>query len=421
MRNCVIALVLIGAAFAAQPISSICPITRADEMSPAAETDEQKAQALEAETITQLRLLSALYLREGAPDKALECLEKICALQPDNIDALNDLIYLALHVRNYKAAEDAAQKLSARKPDERNTLLALAACYYGLTNEQYRGFLEKADASDFPGNPYMDSAAYFEQFGMTELVYAELQKELDLPLSAPKNSVEARMAAMRKTAFYLSDEGKYAEAARMYGRLLAEMEQAGLDASGEYNDAAAQMNYCEARQYERDGETDEARQKYETAVRLAPDNVDAQGHLYVLLKKQGKADDAKRVFEAAEAPLLARTADETDINAMNSLAWFYAVAGEKIDDGIKLAQKAVASRPDEPAFLDTLAELYYVKSWLEENLAQKEELLRNALKYARIAVAIPKRENVPYYMRQQAKMIATFTVYYVRPHPERVP
>jgi tetratricopeptide (TPR) repeat protein len=410
MRKCIIAVLLIGAALAVQPFSSICPITHAVEAAPdaAIEAEKQQAEALEVETITHLRILSALYLKQHMFDKAVECLEKICLLQPDNLDVLNDLVNLALHVQNYKDAEDPLKKLYDVKPGDRGTLLALAACYKGLQDEKYGEYLEKADASEFAGNPYIDSAAYFEQFGMTELVYAELQKELDLPLSDPKNSPALRMSALQKMAFYLSDEAKYAEAAQTYNRLLAEMEQAGLAAIGEYNQTASQMSYCQAMQLERDGKADEARQKYEKAARLSPDDVDAQGHLYVLLMGQGKTDDAKRVFEAAEAVLVARTAGETDDSAMNALSWFYAVTGEKIDEGIRLAQRAVTSRPDEPAFLDTLAELYYVKAKSQEDTTQKKGSLTNAIKCASTADAIPKRGNVPYYKRQFLKMLMEF-------------
>jgi tetratricopeptide (TPR) repeat protein len=422
MRKCVIALILVSTALLAPSSFLFCPITHADETAPAiaAPAEEPQAETPGAAMTALWRVLSALYLRQGEPDKAVDCLEQVCALNPDDPAPLSDLINLSLRVQQYETAKAALNTLYERNPGHRYVLLALAACCSGLKDEKYRDYLEKADASDFPGNPYIDSAAYFEQFGLTGLVYEELGNEIALPLTDPKNSPALRIAALEKMAFYLSDEGKYAEAARMYGRMLAEMELAGLAASGGYRHIESQMRYCEAMQAERDGDAARALLKCQKAVRLDPSDMDAVEHLYLLLKKQGNEDDAKRVFDTAEAALLARAAGETDAAAMNNLAWFYAVTGMKIDEGIRLARKAVESRPEEPAFLDTLAELNYVKAQTQEGNA-KTESVKNAHRYAQLAYLMLKKENVRYYERQYYKMLLALFREFIKTEGPRIP
>ena len=45
----------------------------------------------------------------------------------------------------------------------------------------------------------------------------------------------------------------------------------------------------------------------------------------------------------------------------NELAWSYAEMGIELDRGIELSRKSLELKPDEPNYLDTLAELYHKK------------------------------------------------------------
>lgn len=59
--------------------------------------------------------------------------------------------------------------------------------------------------------------------------------------------------------------------------------------------------------------------------------------------------------------------------AMNSLAYLWALRGEELDPALELVRRALALRPDEPAYLDTLAWILYRKGSLEQ---AKEAILR---------------------------------------------
>jgi len=51
--------------------------------------------------------------------------------------------------------------------------------------------------------------------------------------------------------------------------------------------------------------------------------------------------------------------DKNSAPALNRLAWFHRRDKESLDHGIKLSKRSLEIQPDTPAYLDTLAELYY--------------------------------------------------------------
>ena len=76
---------------------------------------------------------------------------------------------------------------------------------------------------------------------------------------------------------------------------------------------------------------------------------------------------------------------------LNAAAWSFALAGTNLDEAITLSKRSLELRPDTPAFLDTLAELYDRKGAYETAVS----LGRRALEGA--------RRNRPYYTRQLEK------------------
>ena len=75
--------------------------------------------------------------------------------------------------------------------------------------------------------------------------------------------------------------------------------------------------------------------------------------LGVFLWETGKPEESKRVF------LQVLEIDGNSAPALNRLAWFHRNDQESLDHGIKLSKRSLEIQPDTPAYLDTLAELYY--------------------------------------------------------------
>ncbi|MDA0999465.1 MAG: tetratricopeptide repeat protein [bacterium] len=75
-----------------------------------------------------------------------------------------------------------------------------------------------------------------------------------------------------------------------------------------------------------------------------------------LLWERKRLDEARKVFEE----VLLRNPNSGE--ALNRLAWLHAMRGDDLDRGIELSKRSLEVRPDTPAYLDTLAELYYKNS-----------------------------------------------------------
>ena len=73
----------------------------------------------------------------------------------------------------------------------------------------------------------------------------------------------------------------------------------------------------------------------------------------VFLWEIGKSEESKRVF------MQVLEIDKNSARALNRLAWFHATEKKELEHGIKLSRRSLEVQPDTPAYLDTLAELYY--------------------------------------------------------------
>lgn len=62
--------------------------------------------------------------------------------------------------------------------------------------------------------------------------------------------------------------------------------------------------------------------------------------------------------------------------AYNDLAWIYAEQGKNLDEALRLVEKALSLRPQEPAFWDTKAEILFKKGRIEEAIAIEQRLVR---------------------------------------------
>jgi tetratricopeptide (TPR) repeat protein len=91
-----------------------------------------------------------------------------------------------------------------------------------------------------------------------------------------------------------------------------------------------------------------------------PTNPEIASYVVPLLKKLNRPDDARTIFNAAFDDLKKKLDDDpTNPMLLNNIAWFCAESEENMEQGKKWADEAVAAKPDNAAFLDTLAELNF--------------------------------------------------------------
>lgn len=161
---------------------------------------------------------------------------------------------------------------------------------------------------------------------------------------------EAQLSTNARAEFYNRRGVAYATLARL-DRAIADFTQAvGVDPT------YAQAYYNRGTAYGRKGQLDEAIAEFDEALRLDPRYVLAFHGRAVAHLRQRAYDRAIADEERALA------LDPASVDANNGLAWLLATAPEpRWRDGaraVALAEKAVAARPSDPGFLDTLAAAY---------------------------------------------------------------
>ena len=132
--------------------------------------------------------------------------------------------------------------------------------------------------------------------------------------------------------------------------------QTAVDALGRLRDLATgdpETNLEVGRLYRSLGRSELALEAFERALGSSP-------NLWQVQAEIGLAYYERRDFSrAAEAYRRALTLNPWDSRTMNNLAWMYAEQGILLEDALGLSVRSLEITPDQPIYLDTLAEIYY--------------------------------------------------------------
>jgi tetratricopeptide (TPR) repeat protein len=109
---------------------------------------------------------------------------------------------------------------------------------------------------------------------------------------------------------------------------------------------------------DRDDQADIAK-RIKTLQSLQTDDSEVVQEMVAYLTRTGDKAAADKLFEPVEQKLRDELAKTPGGQQQKSLAWFLARSGRKLDEALKLAKQAVAGDPNNPAFIDTLAEVHF--------------------------------------------------------------
>jgi tetratricopeptide (TPR) repeat protein len=186
-----------------------------------------------------------------------------------------------------------------------------------------------------------------------------LDKALEYADTAIKESPNSRPLAMAR-ADIIAEKGNVAEAVLMLERLAT----AGAGDDLEVSSAIIGV-------YERAKKYAEAQRVLDAAIKKFPDDLQVHFLQGALFEKQDRVADAEKAFRKA------LELEKNSAPAMNYLGYMLADRGLKLDEALKLIQKAVEVEPGNGAYLDSLGWVYFRMNRLD--LA--EEFLRKAVRF----------------------------------------
>lgn len=110
-------------------------------------------------------------------------------------------------------------------------------------------------------------------------------------------------------------------------------------------------------------------------VDLQPEDSEIVQEMVAYYTRQGDNATADKLFTPAERRLRDQLKTERGGQPLNSLAWYLARSGRKLDEALKLATEAVTNDPDNAAFIDTLAEVNFQLGHLDEAIKLETKAL----------------------------------------------
>jgi len=132
-------------------------------------------------------------------------------------------------------------------------------------------------------------------------------------------------------------------------------------------DIRARMNYFLACHWEKKGDRAKHREYLETAIKTSPQEVDTLIALSKLPDQKQSERDRTRKLISQTCDLFRRDIadDPEDASNYNQLAWLMGNTQTNVDEALRLAKKAVELSPDNGAYLDTLAHVYFAQGDFE--------------------------------------------------------
>jgi tetratricopeptide (TPR) repeat protein len=261
--------------------------------------------------------LGRLYIRSGAPDKAIQALTRVLAQNPNSVQARITLAQAFAAGKDVKAAINILEEIVEEEPRVAGAL-----------------------------------AQYQEEAGLLK----QAADTLTLALAINPNSRDLKL---RRIAVLLEAK-EYARAAGAAG-----------DAKKQHPEEP-RFPRLQGRALFDSGDRTAGIAVLESAVKQFPKDM---GTLFVLADVYA---DAGRAADAEKALRLVLTTEPSNASALNYLGYLLASRGEQLDEAIRLVQKALEAEPDNPAYLDSLGWAYFRKGDLdgaEKNLAAAAQKL----------------------------------------------
>ncbi len=263
-----------------------------------------------------MQRLVALLIEEGSVDESLDFLQILAKRDPSNVDISLELVRVWVEKKNYTRAIGQLLSIVKALPEETSLRVYLASLYE--QNKQFKAALS---------------------------VYQKVLEEMP-----DAYTVRIRLGALHY--YRLND----IEAALSQGEMARE-----IDPGREEAYIFRGLVLFDAERYE------EAAGTFKEGIEVSPRSPELHFHLGAVYDKLNQFEDL--VLEMERVISL----DADHANALNYLGYTYAERGIRLNEAIDLVKRALALRPDDGYFIDSLGWAYYKKGMTEDALAVLQE------------------------------------------------
>lgn len=289
--------------------------------------------------------------RMGLLDKALDSYKQVTKLKPEAQEAYLARARIYENKKEFKLAIEEYKEYAKLFTGNPAILIYLGKCYYEEKNYKEAEEILLRAKEYVPNNISLNY--------LLGMVY-EKQLKLDEAIESFEFIVKHEPTAANYTrlGYYYSLKRNYKIAEKRFNKAI---EKEPLNSEILY---LAGLNYMDCEKYE------DAKKCLEKSVYLKPDNNDAKFFLAIVYDKTNN-------FEKAE-PLIKEILENSpnDTRALNYLGYSYADKNINLDEAEVLLEKLIKLEPDEPAYIDSIAWLYYKK----QNYELAEKYILKAIK-----------------------------------------
>ena len=278
--------------------------------------------------------LGVIQEKLGMNKEAIKSYNKVNELKPDAREAYLARARIYETQKDFKAAIKEYEKYIEVYPDNISILIYLGKCYFEeKRHKETEDVLLKAKKIA-PNN-----LTVYYLLGMNYEKRANINKAIDCYEFIVKN--EKNPAAFARLGYYYALNLKFDIAQQ---KIQQAIDLEPLNPEFHY---LAGLNYIDKKDFV------SAKKELELALTVKPDFTEANFYLAMVNDKLDNFEEAEKILlELIEK-------DPKNVKAMNYLGYCYADRNIKLDEAERLLNNVVQLYPNDPAFLDSLAWLYY--------------------------------------------------------------
>ncbi|HSL04315.1 MAG TPA: tetratricopeptide repeat protein [Nitrospiraceae bacterium] len=341
-----------------------------------AATSLERAIAVNASFEPAYLALASIYESRQAQDRAVAVLRKyLQAVNPRSRDIRHQLVRLYVATKDYQGARKELNDLLAEDPSDLDAQLRLALLY--------------GEEKEYP--KAIDQLIQILKARPTELKIRDYLGFLYEEAKDTKKAIETY-------TFNVQLEPSFFEGHLHLGLLFYRLKQSPeaithLTKAITINPKQPEAHIVLGLTYLQKDQFDDAAKTLEEGIGQNPKNADLYFNLGTVYDKLNRFDDVERVMETAI------TLDPHHADALNYLGYSYAERGVKIDQALSLTKKAVALKPSNGYYIDSLAWALFKSGLFTEALTEMKRAVALAgddpVLYEHLGDIYAKQRNLP--------------------------